>query len=152
MAFIITVITGIVIGFVYDFFRVILNNSRKTKVKYVISDIIFWIIAGVFMLYAFYYSDNMNLRAYQFLAVLSGFFTYFLCFSKIFINLHLGIFKLFQFFFKILFTIGKFFVIIIMYILKCISFPFIRLYKFLLKFFKFLRNKVRINIKLMRKV
>jgi len=152
MAFIITVTSGVAIGFIYDFFRVMLNNSTKNKAKYAVADIIFWIMAGIVIAYSFYYSDNMNLRAYQFLGVLSGLCLYFLFFSKLFSSFHLGIYKIIKFFFKILFTIAKFFAIIITSVFKWGSYPFIKLFKFSKRLSKFFKNKFEVNVRLMRKV
>ena len=152
MAFIITAAAGAAIGFIYDFFRVLLNSGSKNKLKYAFLDITFWVIAGISLTCSFYYADNMNLRAYQFLGVFLGLFVYFLLFSRFLIKLHIGIYKIFQLFFKILFTIVKFFAIIITHIFKLVSYPFIKIYKFLVKLSKFVKNKININLKLMRKV
>ena len=152
MAFIITVITGAAVGFIYDFFRVIINNGSRRKLKYTLSDIFFWIIAGAVMLSAFYYSDNMNVRLYQFLGIFTGFGVYFLFLSFFLIKIHVGIYKIFHFFFKILFTIVKFFVIIIVRIFKLVSYPFVKMQKISVKFIKIIKDKTNINLKLMRKV
>ena len=152
MAFLITMTYGLIIGFVYDFFRVILNNGKKSKLKLVLIDTTFWIISGIALSASFYYSDNMNLRLYQFLGTISGLLLYFLFFSFLISGLHTGIYKIFEFFFKILFTIAKFFAIIMVRILNLIIFPFKRIYKFLKKLVNLTKNKIKINLKLMRKV
>ena len=152
MAFIITVSAGMTVGAIYDFFRVVLRSSNKNKAKYAAADIFFWIITGIVLLYSFYYSDNMNLRAYQFLGVLSGLFMYFLFFSKLFSALHSEIYKIIKFFFKILFTIVKFFAIMIVSVFKWISYPFMKLYKFLKRLCKFFKKRFELSVRLMRKV
>ena len=152
MAFFITITAGFIISIIYDFFRVILHNTGKNKVKYTIIDIIFWIISGFTLIIAFYYSDNMKIRGYQFLGIFSGISVYFLFFSRYFVRLYFGIYKIFEFFFKILFTIGKFFVIMIIRILKWISYPFVKLWNFSFKVCKFFVKKLKANMKLMRKV
>jgi spore cortex biosynthesis protein YabQ len=153
MPFLVTVAAGAVLGVVYDFFRVILNNSsKKFFLKYAVADFIFWLITGPAVIYSFYRSNGMNLRFYLFLGLFAGFGAYYLLFSHSLAAVYLTIYKIFSFFFKLLFTIVKFFVIIIKKALMFILTPFFFIWKYIVKALKKLVGYFRKNIKLMKKV
>lgn len=80
--FMMFVINGILIGFLFDVFR-ILRKSFKTKdiITY-IEDISFWILAGVLTLYFIFYYNNGEIRFYIFLGIILGILIYILTISK----------------------------------------------------------------------
>ena len=63
--FLIFVINGLLIGLLFDFFR-ILRLSFKTRdfVTY-IEDIIFWIITGIIVLYSIFIFNNGEIRFFR---------------------------------------------------------------------------------------
>lgn len=89
--FLIFVINGIIIGLVFDFFR-ILRISFKTKdfVTY-IEDIIFWIITGIILLYAIFIFNNGQIRLFMFIGVGIGIISYILLVSKYVIKINVFI-------------------------------------------------------------
>ena len=89
--FLIFVINGIIIGLVFDFFR-ILRISFKTKdfVTY-IEDIIFWIITGIILLYSIFIFNNGQIRLFMFIGVGIGIISYILLVSKYVIKINVFI-------------------------------------------------------------
>lgn len=80
--FMIFVINGVLIGFLFDVFR-ILRKSFKTKdiITY-IEDISFWILTGLLTLYFIFYYNNGEIRFYIFLGIILGILIYILTISK----------------------------------------------------------------------
>lgn len=89
--FIIFVIVGIIVGIIFDFFR-ILRKSFKTKdfVTY-IEDIVFCILTGLILLYSIFKFNSGEIRIYMFLGVLIGCSLYMLTISKYFIKINVFI-------------------------------------------------------------
>lgn len=79
--FLIFVINGILIGFIYDVFR-ILRISFKTKdfITY-IEDILFWIIVGIIVLNSIFVFNNGEIRFYIFFGIVIGVIMYITIFS-----------------------------------------------------------------------
>ena len=75
-------VNGILIGFLFDVFR-ILRKSFKTKdiITY-IEDITFWILTGLLTLYFIFYYNNGEIRFYIFLGIILGIMVYILTISK----------------------------------------------------------------------
>ncbi|MBR3002128.1 MAG: spore cortex biosynthesis protein YabQ [Clostridia bacterium] len=117
--FSIFVINGLLIGLLFDIFR-ILRISFKTKdfVTY-IEDIIFWILTGAIILYSIFVFNNGEIRFYIFLGILIGIIFYMTLFSTYIIKFSVEIINFIK---KIM---GK--------ILKIIFTPFIYLGKLIKK-------------------
>ena len=70
--FLIFIVNGILIGLLFDFFRI----SRKVfktsdKVTYV-EDVLFWILTGFIVLYSIFVFNNGELRLFMFLGILAS--------------------------------------------------------------------------------
>lgn len=152
MSFIITILAGIGIGFFYDFFRVTRNYGRKTAFKCSVSDILFWLTAGILTIVALYISNDMIIRVYQFLGLFFGVFIYFIIFSRFFVYIDKKILCFFGFIFKILFTIVNFFVIIVFKTLAFIFTPFKKLNRFLIRLIRNLINNFKKNWKYVKRM
>lgn len=89
--FLIFVINGVIIGLIFDFFR-ILRISFKTKdfVTY-IEDILFWIITGGILLYSIFIFNNGEIRLFMFIGVIIGILLYILLISKYIIKVNVYI-------------------------------------------------------------
>ena len=135
--FLIFVINGLLIGLLFDFFR-ILRLSFKTRdfVTY-IEDIIFWIITGIIVLYSIFIFNNGEIRFFMFLGIALGAFLYMTLFSGYIISVSVHIIKFFK---KIFGFILKVFVI-------PISFVTINIRKISTNLFK----KIKINKPLRQK-
>ena len=92
--FIIFTIVGIIIGILFDIFR-ILRKSFKTKdiVTY-IEDILFWILTGIIILFSMYRFSNGELRFFMIIGILMGTLIYMITFSKYIIKISVFIINL----------------------------------------------------------
>ena len=131
--FLIFCVNGIIIGLLFDFFR-ILRRSFKTKdiITYM-EDILFWILTGLILLYSIFTFSNGEIRFYMLLGVFLGCLIYMLMFSKYFININV----------KIILVLKK----VIGKILSIIIIPIKIIIKFIKKIFFKPINFVTINIK-----
>lgn len=127
------ILNGLIIGLIFDFFR-ILRKSFKTRnwVTYV-QDTVFWIITALIILYSIFKFNNGELRGFVFIGIFIGTLLYMLIFSKTFIKINLFIINCVQ---KVLdFIIIKPINILIKIIKKIIfrpvSFVIINIHKFL---------------------
>lgn len=86
--FILFLINGILIGFIWDFFRA-LRKVFKTKdfITY-IEDIIFWILTGIIVLYSIFKFNNGEIRFYIFFAIITGIIIYINLLSIFFIKVN----------------------------------------------------------------
>ena len=86
--FMIFVIIGMIIGVLFDFFR-ILRKSIKTKdfVTY-IEDVLFCILTGIILLYSIFTFNSGEIRIYIFIGVLFGVLIYMLSISKYFVKIN----------------------------------------------------------------
>lgn len=91
--FLIFGINGIIIGLLFDFFR-ILRRSFKTKdfITY-IQDILFWILTGFILLYSIFTFNNGEIRLFMFLGVVIGIIIYMLFISSYIIKINVAIIK-----------------------------------------------------------
>lgn len=89
--FFIFILNGIVIGILFDFFR-ILRKSMKTKdfVTY-IEDILFCIITGIIIIYSIFYFNSGEFRIYIFIGLLIGCSIYLLTISQYVVKINVYI-------------------------------------------------------------
>lgn len=92
--FIVFTIVGIIIGILFDIFR-ILRKSFKTKdiVTY-IEDIIFWVLTGIIILFSMYKFSNGELRFFMIIGIIMGTLMYMITFSRYVIKISVFIIKI----------------------------------------------------------
>lgn len=86
--FLIFTINGIVIGILFDIFRILRKSFKTSDTITYIQDIIFWILTGLILLYSIFTFSNGEIRFYMFLGVFIGCILYMLMISKIFIEIN----------------------------------------------------------------
>ena len=84
--FLATLYGGIVMGFVYDLYRIFRYYLKPKKVATFIEDFIFWIIISVIFLTVILYTNWGEIRGYIFLGFFAGAFLYSKFLSKIIIT------------------------------------------------------------------
>lgn len=104
--FLYSILGGIVIGFIYDIFR-IKRQTVKTKSFIVhIEDFFYWILIAIIMFAVVYYSNEGELRGYIFFGAIIGAVLYMLTLSRIVIKSSILILnaaaKVFRLLFKII--------------------------------------------------
>lgn len=92
--FLIFSIDGILIGLLFDFFRILRKSFKTPDVITYIEDIVFWFLTGLIILYSIFTFNNGELRAYIFIAILIGVMLYILALSKYIIKLNVTIINL----------------------------------------------------------
>lgn len=89
--FVIFIINGILIGLLFDIFRIIRRTSKTTDLATYIQDVAFWIITGIMTLAFIFYYNNGEIRFYVFLGIILGISIYILTISKYVIKISVKI-------------------------------------------------------------
>lgn len=115
--FIVFSLTGVVIGLLFDFFRILRRSFKTSNIITYFEDVLFWILTGVLILYNVWYFNNGEIRIYMFLGIIMGVLIYMLTLSNIIISLLSkilnSIVKVLELPFRTLFSIfHKFFTVI----------------------------------------
>ena len=110
--FLATLYGGIVMGFIYDLYRIFRYYSRPKKVKTFIEDLIFWIILSIIVISVLAHINWGELRGFIFLGFILGAILYNRLLSKVII--------------KFISRVVSFFIEKISYIFKFIITPFKR--------------------------
>lgn len=105
-------ITGIAIGILFDIFRILRKSFKTADIITYLQDILFWILAGLIILFAIFRFNNGEIRSYLFVGIAIGILLYMLTMSKF---------------------IVKYCVKLIQWLTKIIAYPFQILGKFLEK-------------------
>lgn len=140
-SFIVFILNGLIIGLIFDIFRIFRKSFKTPDFITYLQDFLFWIIAGSILLYSIFKFNNGELRLYIFIGILLGVSAYILIFSRFFIKISVEIINFVK---KVLFILivvpTKFIIKLlkkiilnqIIYILKNIMSLFRFLYKIIL--------------------
>lgn len=80
--FLIFIINGVIIGLLFDFFRILRKTIKTPDFVTYIEDALFWILTGFIILYSIFIYNNGEIRLYMFLAIIIGISLYMLLISK----------------------------------------------------------------------
>ncbi len=111
--FLIFIVNGIIIGLLFDFFRVLRITFKTSDIITYIEDILFWILTGSIILYSVFTFNNGEIRLFLFLGILLGCICYMLTLSSYIIKTNTTIINFFK---KIIAKILH----IILFPIKCI--------------------------------
>ena len=98
--FFIFIIDGILIGLLFDFFRISRKVIQTSNIATYVEDILFWILTGLYSIFVF---NNGELRLFMFLGIILGAFIYMLFISSYFIKINMKIVDILKAIFKTLF-------------------------------------------------
>lgn len=112
------ILIGILIGLIFDFFRILRRSFKTNTIITAIEDILFWLISGFILLFAVFILNNGEIRLYMFFSIIFGLYIYLVTLSKILIKYLVNIICFFK---KILSVPIKFIVNIILKIKRPIS-------------------------------
>lgn len=119
--FVSSALCGIVIGLIFDVFRIFRQLVRASKTAAIIEDITYWLIAaGVFFVFVIKV-NNGELRLYQFIGVFIGTGLYFISVSKYVISISVCVI---QFMVKMLTVVFKIILTPILFVFKLFRKPF----------------------------
>ena len=143
--FLIFIINGLLIGLLFDFFRILRKSIKTSDFMTYVEDIIFWILTGFIILYSIFTYNNGEIRLFMFLAMIIGILLYWVLISKFILSISLNIInfikKVFQIIFNIINIPFTFFIKIIKKVfLKPISFVIINIRNYFTKCFKNFSN------------
>lgn len=85
--FFIFIFTGLILGILFDLFRILRKSFDTNDFFTYIEDIIFWILSGTIILYSLFKFNNGEIRFFVFMGIVLGLLLYFLTFSKIFVEI-----------------------------------------------------------------
>lgn len=154
--FLVFVVNGILIGVLFDFFRILRKTFKTRDIVTYIEDCLFWILTGITLLYSIFTFNNGEIRLFMLLGILLGTIIYMIFISSYVIKINVAILtfikniltKLFCFLavpFKFLYKITK------KLLFKPISFFIINIRNFSTNLFKNTNIKAK-NIKRPKKI
>lgn len=82
------ILNGILIGIVFDIFRILRKSFKTTDFITYIEDTLFWIVSGMITIYFLFVFNNGEIRFYIFIGIFLGVALYILSISKYFININ----------------------------------------------------------------
>lgn len=119
--FLIFTIEGIIIGFIFDIFRILRKSFKTSDIVTYIQDILFWIITGILILYSIFVFNYGEIRFFMFVGIFIGAMFYMLLISRYVIKISVTAIEIFK--------------KTIIFVLKIVSFPFQFIYKMSKKIF-----------------
>ena len=85
--FLVFALTGVTIGILFDFFRILRRTIKTANFITYIEDVLFWILTGLLILYNIWYFNNGEIRIYMFLGIIMGVLIYMSTLSNILIKI-----------------------------------------------------------------
>ena len=85
--FLVFSLTGVTIGVLFDFFRILRRAIKTANIITYIEDVLFWILTGILILYNIWYFNNGEIRVYMFLGIILGVLIYMSTLSNIVVKL-----------------------------------------------------------------
>ena len=81
--FFIFIILGMLVAFIFDFFRALRKTFKTNDVITYIEDILFWIISGFLIMSSIFKFNDGEIRFYLFVGLLLGIFIYIILLTKL---------------------------------------------------------------------
>lgn len=85
-AFLVTILAGVTIGIIFDFYRVIRGLARPKKVFTNLGDLAFWVISTMVIFFLLLVGNWGEIRFYVFVGILAGIGLYLRCLSRYFVR------------------------------------------------------------------
>ena len=85
--FLVFSMTGVVIGMLFDFFRILRRSIKTSNIITYIEDVLFWILTGLLILYNIWYFNDGEIRIFMFLGIIMGVLIYMSTISSILIKI-----------------------------------------------------------------
>ena len=85
--FLVFSLTGVVIGVLFDFFRILRKSIKTSNIITYIEDILFWILTGLLILYNIWYFNDGEIRTFMFIGIIMGILIYMSTLSSILIQI-----------------------------------------------------------------
>ena len=85
--FLVFSMTGVAIGVLFDFFRILRRSIKTSNIITYIEDVLFWILTGLLVLYNIWYFNNGEIRIFMFFGIILGVLIYMSTLSSILIKI-----------------------------------------------------------------
>lgn len=85
--FLVFSMTGVAIGILFDFFRILRRSIKTSNIITYIEDVLFWILTGLLVLYNIWYFNNGEIRIFMFLGIILGVLIYMSTLSNIIVKI-----------------------------------------------------------------
>ena len=118
--FLIFILIGIVIGVLFDIFRVLRKSFKTNNMITYIEDILFWLLSGCVLIYSIFVFNNGEIRGYIFLAIILGILIYMCSISNFFCKTSIVIIDCIK---NIIIKVIKIIKVPILFIIKGIKIP-----------------------------
>lgn len=132
---------GIVIGFMYDIYKIYRSMLKTKKFIAAIQDVLFWIAISIIVIFVLVYSNDGKVRGYSLIGFILGSLIYNLLLSRIVVRTIKGFLNYIK---KILYSIYKKIKRVCELLYKIIVYPFRKVYKIINQLI--LRTKVILSI------
>ncbi len=103
-AFLVTILAGVIIGILFDFYRVVRGLVRPRKVFTHLGDLTFWVVSTLVIFFLLLVGNWGEMRFYVFIGILAGIGLYLKCLSRYFIKIFGAAFLIIR---KILMLVAK---------------------------------------------
>ena len=94
--FLIFIVNGILIGILFDLFRISRRTFKTSNAITYVEDFVFWILTGFIILYSIFIFNNGQIRLFMFLAIFLGVIFYMLSCSSFIIKTNVAIINFFK--------------------------------------------------------
>lgn len=131
--FIIFVIVGIIISFLFDIFRILRKVYKFSNMLIYMQDILFWLLTGIIILQAIFKFNSGDIRIFLFLGIFVGVFIYISLFS-------IYVIKIGSFILKLINTL-------IRKLINVFKVPICKILNFMVKYYRNLRKNVLKKLK-----
>lgn len=131
--FIIFVIVGIIISFLFDIFRILRKVYKFSNMLIYMQDILFWLLTGIIILQAIFKFNSGDIRIFLFLGIFVGVFNYISLFS-------IYVIKIGSFILKLINTL-------IRKLINVFKVPICKILNFMVKYYRNLRKNVLKKLK-----
>ena len=131
--FIIFVIVGIIISFLFDIFRILRKVYKFSNMLIYMQDILFWLLTGIIILQAIFKFNSGDIRIFLFLGIFVGVFIYISLFS-------IYVIKISSFILKLINTL-------IRKLINVFKVPICKILNFMVKYYRNLRKNVLKKLK-----
>ena len=85
--FLVFSMTGVAIGILFDFFRILRRSIKTSNIITYIEDVLFWILTGLLVLYNIWYFNNGEIRIFMFLGIILGVLIYMSTLSNLLVKI-----------------------------------------------------------------
>jgi len=150
-SFIVSVLSGLIIGIIYNFFGCLKSEFNSGKISKGIVDILFILSAFLFFFFSFFNFNGFNLRFYHIAGIFLGFILYYFTLKSIFCHIFKVFFKISEKILKILLYPLKFLCTIVYRIFVFFKKAYILISGYIIRFFTGRLNAVKKTLKRRKK-